>query len=161
MEDIYNPVVVHYSVNPLQNTSNTKFVSSFSYIEEHQDVAWFNNGQYFKIFGIKRSLDQKIKLLAFLRLEYKGRTIRRRYMSDNSVGLQDNRVGLTSESIRILFDDLKDVSKEEIKISKGNMWDMILFYWNHPFHATRISFKVGLPALLISVISLIIGILSI
>ena len=82
-------------------------------------------------------------------------------MSDNSVGLQDNRVGLTSESIRILFDDLKDVSKEEIKISKGNMWDMILFYWNHPFHATRISFKVGLPALLISVISLIIGILSI
>lgn len=161
MAQHYNPVVVHYSVNPLQNTPNTKFVSSFSYIEEHQDVAWFNNRQYTKIFGIKRSLDQKNKLLAILRLEYKGRTIRRRYMSDNSVGLQDNRVGLTSESIRILFDDLEDVSKEKIKISKGNMWDMILFYWNHPFHATRISFKVGLPALLISVISLIIGILSI
>lgn len=161
MEDLYNPVVVHYSINPSQNTSNTKFVSSFSYIEEHQDVAWFNNGQYIKIFGIKRSLDQKNKLLAILRLEYKGRTIRRRYMSDNSVGLQDNRVGLTSESVRILFDDLSDVSKEKIKISKGNIWDFVLFYWNHPFHSTRISTRIGIPSLIFGVISLFISIYSV
>lgn len=160
MEQPYYPVVVHYSVNPLQNTSNTKFVSSFSYIEEHQDVAWFNNRQYTKIFGIKRSLDQKNKLLAILRLEYKSRTIRRRYMSDNSVGLHDNRVGLTSESIRILFDDLQDVSKEVIKISKGNIWDIVLFYWNHPFHSTRISTRIGLPSLIFGVISLFISIYS-
>ena len=53
----------------------------------------------------------------------------------------------------------ENVSKEVVKVSKGNIWDTVMFYWNHPFHATRISFKVGLPSLLIGLISLIIGIL--
>ena len=111
------------------------------------------------MFGIKRSLDKKNKLLAIVRLEYDGRKIRRRYQTDNTLGLTNTQVGLTSESARILFDDMPDVSKEVVKVSKGNVWDTIMFYWDHPFHATRISFKVGLPSLLIGLFSLIIGIL--
>ena len=96
---------------------------------------------------------------AIVRLEYNGRIIRRRYQTDNTLGLTNTQVGLTSESARILFDDIPDVSKEVVKVSKGNVWDTIMFYWDHPFHATRISFKVGLPSLLIGLFSLIIGIL--
>ena len=163
MSKCYNPVIVHYSANThLQSSVNTKYVKAFGYVESNQDVAWFNNQQYKDdgLFGTKRSLDQKNKLLAIVCLEYCGRKIRRRYQTDITLGLTNNQVGLTSESARILFDDLPDVSREVIKISKGNIWDTIMFYWNHPFHATRISFKVGFPSLIIGILALIIGVLK-
>lgn len=157
----YNPAIVHYSANPQSHsTKNTKFVDQYGYIESNQDVAWFNSQQYKdkELFGIQRSLDKNNKLLAIVRIEYQGRKIRRRYQTDNTLGLTNNQVGLTSESARILFDDI-DFSKEVVKVSKGNICDTIMFYWDHPFHATRISFKVGLPSLLIGLISLIISII--
>lgn len=162
MSKNYNPAIVRYSTNTqLQSSTNTKFVDQYGYIESNQDVAWFNSQQYKdeELFGIKRSRDKKNKLLAIVRIEYQGRKIRRRYQTDNTLGLTNNQVGLTSESARILFDDMSDVSKEVVKVSKGNIWDTTMFYWDHPFHATRISFKVGLPSLLIGLFSLIIGIL--
>ena len=162
MSKSYNPAIVRYSANnQVQSSANTKYVKEFGYVESNQDVTWFNSQQYKdeELFGIKRSLDKKNKLLAIVRLEYKGRAIRRRYQYDSTLHLTSNQVGLTSESARILFDDMPDVSKEVVKVSKGNVWDTIMFYWDHPFHATRISFKVGLPSLLIGLLSLIIGIL--
>jgi hypothetical protein len=164
MSKNYNPAIVHYSANTnLQNSSNTKYVKVFGYVESNQDVAWFNSQQYKDsgLFGTKRSLDRKNKLLAIVRLEYYGRKIRRRYQTDSTLGLTNNQVGLTSESARILFDDMPDVSSEIIKISKGNIWDTIMFYWDHPFHATRISFKLGLPSLIIGIAALLIGIIGI
>ncbi|MBQ7020380.1 MAG: hypothetical protein IJN30_05200 [Bacteroidales bacterium] len=164
MSKNYNPVIVHYSANTLlQSSENTKYVKVFGYVESNQDVAWFNSKQYKEdgLFGTKRSLDKNNKLLAIVRLEYKGRKIRRRYQTDNTLNLTNNQVGLTSESARILFDDIPDVSNEVITISKGNIWDTIMFYWNHPFHATRISFKVGFPSLIIGIAALIIGIIGI
>ena len=160
MSKDYIPAIVHYSANPQSHsTVNTKFVDQYGYIESNQDVVWFHSSEYKELFGIKRSLDKKNKLLAIVRLGYKGRVIRRRYQYDSTLRLTSNQVGLTSESARILFDDMQDVSKEVVKVSKGNVWDTIMFYWDHPFHATRISFKVGLPSLLIGLLSLIIGIL--
>ena len=161
MSKNYNPAIVSYSVNTLLHSStNTKYVKEFGYVESNQDVAWFNSQQYKdkEMFGIKRSLDKKNKLLAIVRLEYNGRAIRRRYLTDSTLRLTNTQVGLTSESARILFDDMKNISTEVIKVSKGNIWDTIMFYWDHPFHATRISFKVGFPALIIGIVSLIIGI---
>ena len=162
MSKNYNPAIVRYTANTqLQSSANTKYVNDCGYVESNQDVAWFNSQQYKdeELFGIKRSLDKRNKLLAIVRLEYDGRKIRRRYQTDNTLGLTNTQVGLTSESARILFDDMPDVSKEVVKVSKGNVWDTIMFYWDHPFHATRISFKVGLPSLLIGLLSLIISIL--
>ena len=157
----YNPAIVRYTANTqLQSSANTKYVNDCGYVESNQDVAWFNSQQYKdeELFGIKRSLDKRNKLLAIVRLEYDGRKIRRRYQTDHTLGLTNTQVGLTSESARILFDDIPDVYKEVLKVSKGNIWDTVMFYWDHPFHATRISFKVGFPALIIGIVSLIIGI---
>ena len=164
MSKNYNPAIVHYSSNShLQSSVNTKYTKVFGYVECNQDVAWFNSRQYKNngLFGTKRSLDKKNKLLAIVRLEYYGRKIRRRYQTDNTLGLTNNQVGLTSESARILFDDMSDVSNEVIKVSKGNIWDTIMFYWNHPFHATRISFKVGFLSLLVGIVALFLGIIGI
>lgn len=159
MTKFYTPVVVHYNANPLSGKVNCVYKDSYSYIEENQDVAWFNNIEYRELFGMKRSLDKKNKLLAIVRLEYNNKVIRRRYKYDNSLNIKGNRVGLTSESIRILFDGKDKVYQEEIRVSKGNFIDTIMFYWDHPFHATRISFKIGLPSLAISIVSLLLSIL--
>jgi hypothetical protein len=55
---------------------------------------------------------------------------------------------------------MPDISKEIIKVSMGNIWDTIMFYWDHPFHATRISFKTGILSLIIGVISIFISVIT-
>ena len=156
----YNPVVVHYSANKSQKTSNCRYFESYSYIEDNQDVVWLNSKQYSALFEKTRSVDHKNKLLAIVRLVYKNRVIRRRYKCNQSLCLNNKQIGLTSESVRILFDDMPDISKEEINVSKGSIWDVFMYYWDHPFHATRISFKVGILSMILGIVSLIIGIFS-
>lgn len=157
----YSPVVIHYSASGNNKiTPNCRFITEFSYIEGNEDVVWFSNKQYFEIFKKKRSTDYKNKLLAIVRLEYQDRRIRRRYKYNPILRLNNNQLGLTSESVRILFDDMPDISNEIIKVSMGNIWDTIMFYWNHPFHATRISFKIGIISLIIGVISIFISVIT-
>ena len=152
----YNVKVVHSSSSSVPHVhSNTIHVVLPSYIDNHQDVVWFNNHQYKAIFHKKRSKDQNNKLLAIVKISYNGRTIRRRYMCDlQNVPLDNDSLGLTSETVRILFDDTP-ASSNRVIVTKGNLLDSILFYWNHPNHADRISFKIGFIALFISCLSLI------
>lgn len=158
----YNVKVVHYfnsndASNKSKTFNNTIHVNSSSYIDDHQDVVWFNNKQYKLIFGKTRAIDSDNKLLAIVRITYKNRTIRRRYLCDlYNVPLGNSDLGLTSESVRILFDNSSE-SVKKVKVKKGNWIDLIIYYWTHPFHATRISFKVGFPALIISVVSLMLS----
>lgn len=159
MSEKYTPVVIHYSANQMQNTAHCRYVTESSYIEDNQDVVWFNNKQYVEIFKNKRSSDHNNKLLAIIRLKYKDRVIRRRYRYDQTLHLTNEQVGLTSESVRILFDDL-NASEDLVTVSKGNIWDSLMFYWNHPFHATRISFKVGVASVIVGVLSMILSIIS-
>jgi hypothetical protein len=159
MKKDYSSVVVHYSANSLHSTPNCRYVTSFSYTEGNQDVAWFNNKQYVELFGKKRSRDNANKLLAIVRLAYKNRVIRRRYKCDQSLCLSDKQVGLTSESVRTLFDDM-NASEKDATVSKGNIWDAFMYYWEHPFHATRISFKVGILSFVIGAFSMILSAIS-
>jgi hypothetical protein len=145
----YNVKIVHYSSSgQSKKYNNTIHINSSSYIDEHQDVVWFNNNQYKLIFGKPRAIDSHNKLLAVVKINHGKKVIRRRYMCDMSnVPLTNDELGLTSESTRILFDNTP-ASGELVSVEKGDWFDSILYYWNHPFHATRISFKIGLPALL-------------
>ena len=155
----YCPVVIHYSTTSRPSTANCVYVNTQPYIQENQDSAWLNNTEYRVLFGRKRSLDHKNKLLAVLRLEYNNRVIRRRYKYDLALGITSNQVGLTSESIRLLFDDQK-ASTNQIKVSKGNLWDMLLFYWNIPMRAERVAFRLGFVSVVLGVIALIISVIS-
>lgn len=157
MKDDYIVTVVQYSQNRTGNSENCIFVTNESDIELNQDAAWFNSHVYQNIFDRPRSYDHSNKLLAIVRIEYGNKVIRRRYIFNrNYKGLTNNRIGLTSESARILFND-EPPSQHPVTVSAGNWVDTIMYYWDHPFHATRISFKIGFPALMISVISLILS----
>ena len=159
---LFRPVVVSPKTNPMsQNTPNTKFKDFvLPYLDDVQDVAWFKSSEYKNVFGQVRNLDKANKLLAIVRIEYNGRKIWRRYLCDMQLGLCNDEIGLTSESIRILFDAQAPLN-EEVLVVKGNFFDSIMFYWNHPFHATRISTRIGLPSLLISLVSLVLALISI
>ena len=155
----YYPVVVHYSSTMRPNTTNCIYVNSQSYIQENQDSAWLNNIEYKVLFGKKRSFDQKNKLLAVLRLEYNDRVIRRRYKYDVTLGITSDQVGLTSESIRLLFDN-QNASPNMIKVSKGNLRDVLLYYWDIPMRAERVAFRLGFVSVVLGVIALIISVIS-
>ena len=56
----YNVKVVHYfnsndASNKSKTFNNTIHVNSSSYIDDHQDVVWFNNKQYKLIFWKNQS----------------------------------------------------------------------------------------------------------
>jgi hypothetical protein len=151
----YNVEVVHYSSGVPQVHRNTIHVSSASYIENHQDVVWLNNHQYKEIFKKVRSKDQNNKLSSIIRISYNGRSIRRRYKCDlQNVPLNNDDLGLTSEATRILFDS-NPASSNQVIATKGNLFDTIMFYWNHPNDGNRMSFKIGFSALILSMISII------
>lgn len=69
----------------------------------------------------------------------------------------DEMLALNSPSIHQL--GLSKKVKEdgiEVEISKTNF---LKFYWNHPFHATKISMRIGLISAVIGALSLIISIM--
>ena len=47
------------------------------------------------------------------------------------------------------------VGGEEV-VSKGSCF---MYYWNHPFHATRISMRLGVASILLALISIVITLL--
>lgn len=66
-------------------------------------------------------------------------------------------IALNSNSIHQL--GLSKMIKQdgvEVKISKTNF---LKFYWNHPFHATKISMRIGLISAIIGTLSLITSII--
>jgi hypothetical protein len=71
-------------------------------------------------------------------------------------GVGNTDAVLSPNSVRLLCEENNaDVVGNEVEVRKGTLWDSIVFYWEHPFHATRISFQLGLPALILSIISLV------
>jgi hypothetical protein len=49
---------------------------------------------------------------------------------------------------------------DRVEVKSSNLWDQgIIFYWNHPELAIRLAFKMGLLAVVLSIISIIPAIL--
>ena len=129
-------------------------------LQGFNDVALFCSSAYRDIFGRARKNDcKRRKLISLVKITFEGNVIFRQYRYDQSIkGINSGYVGLTPESIRLLTEDNKRVLGKEasVNVSKSNNYHM--FYWNHPFHATRISYRIGLFALFLSILSIIITI---
>ena len=128
-------------------------------LTETDDSAFFLPTCYAKIFGkTKRFSSRQRKLLSVVRIKGDGPAIYRRYRSSRFVHLpDDDSVGLSALSCSLLLGN-DSVENAEVTVSKGCWFG---YYWNHPFHATRVSFRLGMPALLISIVSLILSICSV
>lgn len=71
-------------------------------------------------------------------------------MNKNHIGLSVNSVMLLSGTG--LDDYKKDGSKNHVTLSRGSYF---MCYWTHTFHATRISFKLGLISIALASVSII------
>lgn len=149
-----------YYPNAVNNSNNSYVPQGYNH-NSLEDCGLFHETGYEQIFGKPRYSDKKrLKLYAFVKISFEGRSIYRRYLTDNSIsGIQNNEVGLTPSSIRLLSTIRNSqVVGKEVKVSKG-CWFM--YYWSHPFHATRISFKVGFVALVLSILSFALSLFSV
>ncbi|MBO5351357.1 MAG: hypothetical protein J6A66_07120 [Alistipes sp.] len=140
--------------------STNVFISQADdHLEPMDDLAIFSSKTYGQIFGKPRSKTTKAqKLISIVRITNpkNNETIRRRYKCMGIKGVGNTDVVLSPNSVRLLCEENNaDVVGNEVEVCKGTLWDSIVFYWEHPFHATRISFQLGLPALILSIISLV------
>ena len=122
---------------------------------DYDDVAFLNNRTYSAIFGEKRadSSNEK-KLLSVVKITCDGKSIHRAYRC--SANMTMNTVALTQNSQRLLFGSLTNVG--DVTILKGSKF---FYFWNHPFHATRISMRLGVYSVALAIVSIIISVISI
>lgn len=136
-------------------TGTTYYLPEWGCVADYEDLVLLPNKAYSEIFGKKRSEDAlHRKRLAIVRIRYNGVSIYRAYRGMN-VGSKN--IGLTMSSIRYFGTDNDRVLGQSLLVNKG-WW--FPYYWSHPFHATRISCRLGVISLGLGILSLLLGFLS-
>lgn len=133
-----------------------------------EDVAVFHTGMFLKIFK-KRKYEMSGKI-PIVKISYGNKSIYRRVELVSCKNSHLDVVGLTYKSMRELtnytyedFDNEKvvvtDVANEGKKVNIEPTGAM-RYYFYHPNSATRMSFRIGIPSLIIGFISLLMSIIS-
>ena len=130
-----------------------------------EDAVYMTSKAYADVFGKSRKDSSRCrKRLSVVKIysPITGKSIYRQYVFNlNFSGLTDDDIALNPASIRELcgpgFDN-SDIVGSEIEVYKGCLFS---YYWHHPFHATRISMKLGLISILLALVSIAISLLAI
>lgn len=78
-------------------------------------------------------------------------------MAETAQGFTDKYAALTINSVAKLgVKSELHKNQVEINISRSN-W--LFYFWNHPFHVTRVSMRIGILSLIASIISIILAII--
>lgn len=156
------------STQPIQQydlTTGRLYLDSVSY----EDAAIFNTDMFDKIFGERKYQYQSrrfVGLLPIVKISYKRRTIYRRVELVSKTNFTNDIVALPPKAIGELTNMVNNngyitadrpLTGDMLKITPGCTFG---FYWNHPNSATRVSYRLGLPSLLIGITSFAIGIIS-
>ena len=119
---------------------------------------------YADVFGKSRKDSSRCrKCLSVMKIysPMTGKSIYRQYVfNPNFIGLTDGDIALNPASIMELcgsgFDN-SDIVGKDIEVSKGCP---LCYYFHHPFHATRISMKLGLVSIILALVSIAISLLA-
>ena len=124
----------------------------------YDDKVLLNGDLFKKLFKSPRYASRKeYKLLTVIKVKYKGGgSIHRAFYGKKGItGLDTNKVGLSYNSIRYLCKNkVKPEDIKEVTISKGSKF---LYFWNHPYHATRISARLGFFGILLTLLALLLS----
>lgn len=145
----------------LASARNGGELSLMDYSPELYDDKVVLNGDIFKdLFDVPRYKARKsLKLLAIIKITNEnGESIHRAFFGKKGIdNLNRNQAGLSHNSIRLLNGDGENPDWiDNVTLSRGSLF---LYFWDHPFHATRISMRVGLIGIILSLISILISIL--
>lgn len=119
---------------------------------DSEALVLFNpNGTYEEIFGEKKKdTSQARQRLSVVKITKWDRTIYRQYLGKSFEGLDTNSIGLSPNAWQQLGLDASQ--NKEVNVTKGCLFP---FYWYHSNSATRVSFRMGIIAIAISIIGII------
>ena len=124
---------------------------------EYDDKVILSGDLYKELFGKPRymSSSQK-KLLSVVKISTPdGQSIHRAFMGVKGVEhFDEHQVALSPNSIRLLTSKHGKEHPEyihEVIVTRGSRF---LYFLNHPYHATRISMRIGLIGIIVGLISI-------
>lgn len=117
-----------------------------------ESLALFNsNGTYEKIFRVKKkNTSQTKQRLSVVKISHGKRTIYRQY-AGRSIPISTDSIGLSPNSWQQLC--LDNDSNKEVVVSEGCSFP---FYWYHSNSANRVSFRLGIAAIVFTVLCTIV-----
>jgi hypothetical protein len=123
-------------------------------VNDMNDKVLLENSLYEDIFGSTfDSQGSRPWKRGVVELSVGDRTIRRLFAGGNSHRVEAGHIGVTAQTVAEL--GLGDICEKEVRrefhISKGGRF---AFYWNHPSHVVRASYKLGLLSVTLGLIAL-------
>ncbi|HNZ53843.1 MAG TPA: hypothetical protein PLD55_02025 [bacterium] len=126
--------------------------------EFKDDTVYLESKQYKKIFGTTfENQNRRPWKRGIVKISCNGNSVRRLFSSEGYAGISENKsrmkeneIGLSSVTASIL--KVEKEKEADVKLKKGSKF---IFYWDHPEHYQRVTFKLALLSLLFSIISLI------
>ena len=142
-------------------TTKCLYLNQYNY----EDAVLLQHSMYKEIFGLPKYRSRK--RLPIVKISYKNKSIYRRVELNGATGFLANILALTPKSVGELANIVVD--GENVKSDcppKGEMLTItpgcvFMYYWRHPNSATRMSFRLGFPSLLLSIVSLVVGVYSV
>ena len=124
------------------------------YPSELDDCVIIHKDVYKQIFGkTRKTSSNEKKLLSVVKISYNDRSIHRAFKTNYAI--TKKKIALTYNSLRLLSEAPDEV--ENVEISKGCRF---AYFWYHPFHATRISMRIGVISVIIGLVGVILSIIS-
>ena len=156
-----NAVKILSSQNSMNYYAQSKlYLSSNNSAATLNDVAYVQSSDYAKIIGEKKcNQSTGKKRMTIVKIQHGKKSIHRRLCSVSAQGFTSGNIAISMNSFYELAEEGKKKDEiENVSVSKGCHF---CYYWNHPFHATRISARLGFISVFFAIISIILTILSI
>lgn len=135
---------------PHPSSNNVLRVPNISSPKELDEYVLMYSGMYEKIFHKKMKNSNKgRKRLSIVKIKCGSNSIHRAFMSSPISGLKDGFAALTPNSVYLLTAKDENQKPTTAIVSKGCWW---IYYWNHPNAAVRMSFRVGIIGIAITII---------
>lgn len=141
-------------INPGIDVAKGVFAVNKAQIDDIDSKVIIHSQDYEKIFGTKKkNLPVYRKKLCIVKITSKtGYTIHRECVAHP---LNTERCAAVSKRSLAML-NLEDENKPLVDITKGSWWS---FYWNHPIHATRISTRLGVLGICVSILVTLISVI--
>lgn len=142
-----------YPVGPQSTNPGIFYLPQGMKLENYTDSVILHKDIYKEIFGkTKSTSDIESKLLSVVKITFNGKSIHRRFCTISS--MKKGYAALSCDSLLMLDSNISAI--KNVQFSKGSKF---CYYWNHPFHATRISMRIGTISIAMAIFSILITLL--
>lgn len=151
---------VQDTVAPRFKGRHRAFIEDYSAVDSDNYV-FLEGKEFARIFGDRHADTGYKNKLAIVKVTNpaNGKSIHRQFRTLSNLHRQgwDDYAILTYYSLIKLVNSQDELdAMNKVEVSKGSIYK---YYWNHPYHATQISTRIGVFGVFISVISLIISLI--